>query len=575
MNEPPALPASAAERSLRRAEWQPVVFAERLRRVELARLRPSDLEASGPLEALSIKVFRNHAFEYVASALGPFLAFAGFSPTVTLSDYDDALSDVTVGARVALVWLDFSRYAGRFERPEALAAWLASRVTAMRQGFDGPVLVADHAPLGGDGDAGLAGLNAALETALAGLAGVHLLPVSALAEALGPGAADPRSKALGSRWSDRLNLESARHLGLRWLPASVAPRLKALALDLDHTLYAGVLGEDGVQGVTLTEGHRQLQATLVALRARGLFLAVVSRNERADVDALFAARDDFALKAEHISAWGVSWGAKSEAIAAIAAQLRIGVDAVLFVDDNPGELAAVSAALPTVKTLHAAPEGALTARALGLAPGLFAWRVSREDQLRAADLAASEARRALETPELDRETYLASLGVKLTFAVPQGEALARVHELSNKTNQFNLGMARLSAAEVSHRAGSAEAGFVTVSLEDRLSDSGVIAVVGARREGETLVVDEVCISCRAMGRDLEDLIVGESVAHLATRLGAAGVRYRWRRGPRNGPALHWLARYEAVEALDGDDGGEVPSTPRRPRPMPVEIIWSM
>ena len=158
----------------------------------------------------------------------------------------------------------------------------------------------------------------------------------------------------------------ARKLACHWIPATIFPPIKAVALDLDNTLHDGVLGEDGIQGVQLTPAHQALQHFIKSLQQRGIFIALLSRNEPIDVEALFAQRDDYPLRWDDFSVTEISWGDKAAAINRIAKALRVAADSILFVDDNPGELASVAAQLPQVHTVYASPDAGQTQRRLNI-----------------------------------------------------------------------------------------------------------------------------------------------------------------------------------------------------------------
>ncbi len=540
-----------ADIALERARWQRVLFAAEPSRLDLMRLQPA-----WPRRSIRIRVHRNHQVELAASAMRPYLAYAGFDATFDIGAYDDSLSfgegADAAAADVHVVWVETDRYRDRTAASE-LAGWMAGRVRELRAATAAPILVAD----GAAGDPWTRELNAGLAAALEPVPGAHVCAVSELADALGERWIDARARSVaGTAMSDAASIAAARAFGCRWIPAVLRPRLKAIALDLDNTLYAGVLGEDGVAGVRLTEAHRALQARLVGLQARGVLLGVVSRNEAVDVDALFAEREDFPLRAAHLTAIVASWAPKAEGLGKLAGRLRIGSDAIALLDDNPGELAAAAAALPAVWTLHADdPES--TIRALDWFPGLFAFRASTEDALRSADLQASRERDELAAAARDPEAYVRSLDVRLTFGMDPVDQAPRIHELSNKTNQFNTALRRMSEAEVAGRLADPASSVVTVGLQDRLSDSGIVGIVCMRRDPSALVVDEVCISCRALGRGVEDAIVLEAVA-AARRQGARGtVEFAFRSGPRNGPARDWLARFGPLPD-EGDARVSVP-----------------
>ena len=553
----PAIPDLAQLPAVAKALRQGVLFAPTLKRGELA-----GLSADWPLAQLTVQVVRNTAFEMVAAATPAFLAYADLAVTWRYSDYDDSLAfaEPPGDAAAVLLWLDFERYR---RDDAALADWLAERVGALRALTSAPILVVDRP--------GAAGFNERLKEALAALPGVFVYPRSAVAERLGERYRDARLAATaGSDLSNAASLEHARDLGLVWIPALTAPPLKTLALDLDNTLYAGVLGEDGPAGVQLTEAHAALQRRLVELHGQGLLLALVSKNEPADVEAVFRERPDFPLRPEHITDRAIGWGAKSAGLAEIAAALNIGADAILLLDDNLGEIAEVAVVHPSTSCLHAAdPE--LTLRAIHWMPGLMRLSVGETDRLRAQDLGLRAQRLQQLSEAPDPVAYHASLHTRLTFARADAASIGRLRELSAKTNQFNLALARLSHADAASYVGASDRAAVAVALSDDLSDSGVIAALFARREGGGWIVEDLCISCRALGRGLEDEIVLGAVEGFAQQGAAVGFAHA--EGHRNQPARTWLERLSGAPL--GEGGGIVQIILPRERPAsPVEKVWS-
>lgn len=533
----PPSPEAVLERSLQRLDWQPVVLGDAPRRLDLLSLDPS-----WPTRELRVRVHRNTAFEHVASLLPPFLAFAGLSAVLEYGDYDDSLSGVALGdasADVELVWLDFERF-GDIE-PEALADWLAERLSALRTRTLAPVLVADWP---GGGPAARA-FNRRLDLLRGEVAGLSVADLSEVADRVGESFVDRRTKEVaGTALSARAAVLAAQRMGLRWLPAVVAPRVKALAVDLDMTLYDGVLGEDGPAGVVLTPAHEALQRALLRLTDDGVLLALVSRNEPEDVEALFAERQDFPLRLDDFTARAIGWGRKSDGVAAAAAQLRISPDAVVFVDDNVGELAEVSAGTAVGGLIHAADPTA-TVTALSLFPGLHGHGRTEEDGLRAADLAAAAQR----TPAAGSESegYLRSLHVCLELSLDEADHLPRMSALTAKTNQFNSALRRTGPAELARWLADDDVRLVTASLADRLSDSGLVALVAGRRgERGRVVVEEICVSCRALGRGVEDYLLAAAVGRLMAEFGTDGAAVVYEPGSRNEPARAWLAAHSAA-----------------------------
>ena len=509
-----------------RLGFSEALFKEKTSRREMSQLRPV-----WPLRALRIRAHRNHSFEHVASAMAGWAAYAGLCYEWSEAPYDDSLS-MAVGessADMEMMWYDVAPLRSQPDIP--LLGWLRSRVKVLRGVSTSPILVV------------ILGLNedeeAELSNGLVGIPGVRLAPV---AKTLGTLATpfDPRLlKISGSRLSEAANILLAKHLACRWVPAQLYPRIKAVFVDLDQTLYSGVLGEDGLN-IELTPAHASLQAALAALKQSGVFLGVVSKNVRADVEELFQKRQDFPLRLEDFSAIEIGWGSKAEAILRASETLRIDPSAVLFVDDNPGELIEVAERLAGVCLIHASPDVARTVNELDFFPGLWAWNISSTDALRIADLNAETARKSIQLTSADKAAYLRELAPQIDIWPNSTRLLPRLHELSQKTNQFNLALARLDELRVNDFACSSGRFAVGVGLRDRLSDSGVVAAMFGRIHDDEVIVEEWVISCRALGRELEGLMAKVALTTVAPEATSASFIYR--KGQRNMPAMEWLAK---------------------------------
>ena len=486
---------------------------------------------SGPV--VRVKVWRNHAFEPLLPLIQPYTAWGGWQPRFELGPYDDGLAFAQdVEADLQLVWLDRARIALE-GRP--FVHWLASRLAALRQRTTAPIVLATWARDAAE--------SAALASAAADVPAVHWADLEAACSDTGATLLDTRTAALaGTPLSATAQMLAARRLACHWLPGAALPPVKAVALDLDHTLHRGVLGEDGADGVTLTPAHAALQAEARALRGRGVFLALVSRNQADDVQALFEKRNDYPLRWSDFSAAEVSWDDKGESLARIAARLRISTDAVLMVDDNPGELLAAAARAPGAKLLLAQADAELTRASIAHWPGLWRWVTGADDTRRIADLQAN-AQRERFAATLDPDAVRRELQIVLRLHADDRSLLPRLAELSKKTNQFNLAVARLPEAELAARMAASDAGVCAVALRDRLADSGTVAMVAARREGARLIVDDLCISCRAMGRGLEDSLIASALTALPCFAGCDEVAFVWQHAPRNDPAREWLAAF--------------------------------
>jgi len=522
---------------MRVCEAEAILFAPRVERSALQSLNLDSQDA----RVITINVRRNHAFEPIESLLKPFVGFGGWKSEFHYSDYDDSFHFQNLpAADIELVWLDSTRYL-RAVGVENFIGWLSERINALRQQTHAPILMATWLDT--------PGLIMQLQAALNRVPAVYFCDLKAVCSEVGVNLLDTRVALMaGSPIRSEAQVILARKLGCHWLPAAILPPVKGIVLDLDNTLYSGVLGEDGALGVNLTTGHRELQTFLKQLVGKGVFLAIVSRNEREDVEALFAERTDFPLCWADFSATEISWGDKADALIRVADTLRIAPDALVFVDDNPGELAQVVQSLQHIGLLYALPDATLTQRALEYYPGLWRWRLQTEDMLRVEDLKAS-AQRAILQAQTDPDDYLRSLGVTLQVRIDPVDQLNRAASLCSKTNQFNLAMRRFSEPELTGFLQDKAFTVTCVHLRDRLSDSGTIAVLVAERVVDTCIVQELCISCRALGRRLEDTIIFEAIRQMPTFQGCNYLQFAFRRGPRNEPARRWLSEVMGTKEL--------------------------
>lgn len=521
--------------ALEKAQWQDQLFKEYPDRLSLMKMK-----AFWPCRDLSIHVHRNHSFEHLASVASAYFAYADMAPRYDYGDYDDSLTfswSTGKEAGLELIWLDVQRYPESFRNLQ-LGDWLRERLLVLRAQSFAPILVV-AVPAS-------QGVFEQIQSAIQDIPGARVADTRPVEEQLGAMLYDSRAaKYSGTSLSDLALILLARELACRWVPAMAGPMIKAIAVDLDHTLYEGVLGEDR-DAIRLTNGHAELQKRLQACRRDGVFLALISRNEEIDVRRLFDQRVDFPLCWSDFSATAIRWGSKAEGLRQIAKALHIGADAVLLLDDNPGELVATVSQLPGLRCIHAKPDPRATLAALEYAPGLWQWERGRSDALRVADLEAGQKRIQHRQAIADPMDYLRSLQVQIKVEVAPRQHLKRLHELAQKTNQFNLNLKRLSEAEIASRLASPDGRIACIGLRDRLSDSGVVGMLVARRTGDILVVDELAISCRALGRDLEDVMIAAAANALMGGWPCRRLEFCYDMGPRNAPARDWLSKLSGV-----------------------------
>ncbi|MES0862932.1 HAD-IIIC family phosphatase [Ruegeria sp. SCPT10] len=483
-------------------------------------LRRSDLidRADAQARNLKIDVVRNHSFELVAATINSFLAVAGLKADFSYSDYDDAFAnaDFAADADAHIIWVDLERY------DEKGRKHIIARLNELSQNAVKPVIVA---PVGANFEAEDPLVKA---------------DFSSIMDHLGGKFFDERLASFtGTRCSPAACMEMSRLLGLCTIPAVILPGLKAIVVDLDNTLYKGVLGEDGAAGVILEPGHIALQQKLTELARQGFFVCIASKNEAEDVEKLFKVRGDFPLRPEHVTKFMVNWESKSSNIQSLEKFLNIHHSAMLFIDDNMGELFEVSNKLPDIKMLWASPDSASNARSVGVYPGLLKSKVSAEDVARSKDVQANEERRRLRE-QMSPEAYLRSLEIKISFQLNHPDQITRVSELSRKTNQFIFNYKRYSLAEVKAAAGNPSSCVMTVSMSDKLIDSGIIGCLVGHKHGDTLNVEDMFVSCRALGRGLDEVVVLGAIKCAADQLKCSKVQVAFQKGERNGPAADFV-----------------------------------
>lgn len=364
-------------------------------------------------------------------------------------------------------------------------------------------------------------------------AGCCLLDLAAIAERVGTDAWFDAVQwaAYKLPFAATLNPVVADHIG-RLVGALRGKARKCLVLDLDNTCWGGVIGDDGIDGIEVGQGGARGEAFLsvqkmaLDLRARGVMLAVCSKNTDEVARGPFRRHPDMLLREEHISVFQANWLDKPSNLEAIARTLNIGLDALVFLDDNPAERAQARAALPMVAVPELPQDPALYARTL-LAAGYFeATSFSAEDLLRVESYASDAQRAEVFTKSRDLGDYLKALEMEMTFSPFDGPGRQRIAQLVNKSNQFNLTTRRYTEAEVAAMEADPDVCTAQVRLKDKFGDLGMIAVAICRTAADARDVWEIdswLMSCRVLGRRIEEAMLAEIVAD-ARRAGVRTLR---------------------------------------------------
>ena len=339
----------------------------------------------------------------------------------------------------------------------------------------------------------------------------------------------------------------------RWYAAQVRAPIKAIAVDGDHTLWAGVVAEDGVDGVCVGDGHAALQRALVAQSDGGRLLCLLSKNDEADVRRVFERHPPMPLQWPHLVAHRVDWNPKPDNLAAMASELGLGLDSVVFLDDNPMECAQMRAGCPAVTTVRVPtqPEQlAFFADHLWLFDRVAA---TAEDRSRTRMYADNVARKQLRRATDSLQAFIDRLELVVEIEQPSPAQALRLAQLTQRTNQFNASLIRCDQHELANVNAVGTVFHRCVRARDRFGDYGIVGQIRGRAEGRRLVVDLFMLSCRALGRGIEHRMVAATGAH-ALSLGLEEVALLFRHGERNAPVACFLAEvFGDAEASAGSD----------------------
>ncbi|MDF4250006.1 HAD-IIIC family phosphatase [Streptomyces sp. WMMB303] len=307
---------------------------------------------------------------------------------------------------------------------------------------------------------------------------------------------------------------------------------KCLVLDLDGTLWDGVLAEDGPERVTAAGTLRgaafgAFQRTVKQLASQGVLLAVCSRNDAGDVRRALAEHPEFPLRPDDFATVVADWGSKAEGVRTVAERLGLAPEAVVFADDTPFERESVRAGVPGAAVVELDAEPALHTERL-LADGWFDTpALTDEDRLRPVRYARRAARAHSEAASADHRAFLGTLELRVEVAPAREHELARLAQLTLRTNRFNLTGERLSAEQVRQRAAASGAAVLAVRAADRFGDEGVVGAVVAHIAGNRLWVENLLLSCRVLGRGIEEAVLGGLLA-AAREAGLTAVHAVWR-----------------------------------------------
>ena len=333
---------------------------------------------------------------------------------------------------------------------------------------------------------------------------------------------------------------------------------KVLVTDLDNTLWGGVIGEDGMDGIKLNgeypgAAYRAVQRALLDLSNRGILLAVASKNNEADAMQAINDHPEMILRSQNFAATQIHWNSKVESLRAIAEELNVGLDSLVFLDDNPVEREHVRTSLPEVTVIEVGSDCMTFAKSIRACPMFERLSSSEEDKKRGAYYIEQRQRKEFEKNVTSVEDYYYSLNQRVELTPVSNGTLSRVADLLKKTNQFNLTTRRHSEPEVAKFAADPDWDVYLARVADRFGDKGIVGVCITHRSDEVCEIDTLLLSCRVIGRTVETAILH----YLAEQNRARGVNQLegwFLPTAKNKPAETFYPSHKFAEKSKADTG---------------------
>jgi FkbH-like protein len=358
------------------------------------------------------------------------------------------------------------------------------------------------------------------------------------------------------RHGDAALRELARY-SMRYVKPLKGLTRKCIVVDLDGTLWGGVVGEVGAEGIQLgptAPGVEfvDFQEALLNLMKRGVLLAICSKNNMDDVMPVLREHEHMVLREEHFSAVRINWRNKAENLAEIAEELNIGLDALVFLDDNPAERALVRQLLPEVLTVELPRDASQLRSTLEGLTDFEVLALTREDELRVSQYQANRRRQALERSSGSLHEYLHSLEIRADIARAGAHHVPRLVQMLNKTNQFNTTTRRYQAQEMTRFVASPDHRVYVLEMADRFGEHGIVGAAIVGEEGEAWCIDSFLLSCRVMGLSVETVLL-KRIYDAARVREVPRLVGEFIRTARNGPTADFYRRHGF--RLEGDANG--------------------
>ncbi len=294
-----------------------IVFEKEISRLELLKIKNISIKE------ITIMIHRNHSFEMISSLLNSFLGYFDLKGIFEYSSYDDSLTfPQNMNADLHILWLDLDRY-----NKESLPAFLNEKIDELSSLTNTPIILGHIGKLENFNNKS-----------------AYIVDVEKIIRNLGDIAYDlEKEKYSGTKLSAKSSILIAQYLGLKIIPSFFNSQIKAIITDLDNTFYRGIVGEDGINNLILNKAY---QLKLKELYNMGYMLCIASKNDKYDVKDLFSKRNDFELKFDNFTCAKINWNSKAQNIIDMAKEMNIGLDSIIFIDDNISEIESVKTAIP-------------------------------------------------------------------------------------------------------------------------------------------------------------------------------------------------------------------------------------
>jgi FkbH-like protein len=530
----------------------------------LSHLLPA-IRVGGLRRGLWIDTYENDFGQYLQELSDPGSCLHAFQPTAILLALDahHLTAGVTAAMDAATADAALDEVTQRIRETWRLAG----------QAFHCPIFhqtaLPAHLPLLGSNEHRLpgsrAGFLAQLNAALRRMAEQESIDLLALDERVArDGIAKWHDPALWHRSKQEITPTAAPMYGdlvARLLAAKQGRSAKCLVLDLDNTLWGGVIGDDGLEGIVLGQGsplgeaYAAFQDYARELSRRGVILAVCSKNDEANALEPFEKHPEMVLRRSDVASFAANWSDKAANIRAIAAELNISLDSLVFIDDNPFERNLIRQELPMAAVPEVGDDPTYFAQAIAEAGYFEGLYVTEEDRERTSQYQGNRAREALKASATDLDGYLRGLEMRLVAKRFDRVGLQRIVQLINKSNQFNLTTRRYTEEAVLAVMDDPNAFGLQLRLLDRFGDNGVIAIViGRLRDDKDLEIDTWLMSCRVLGRQVEAATLN-LIAAEAAKLGAKRLTGEYIPTKKNAMVKDHYARLGFTMVETGANGG--------------------